>query len=96
MGRREEWRGIPIVLICMKGRGKEAAVLSPSNFPVLAAAIMPTLLLPPLQHTTFSPPPSYPTAAVSSWAMFRVETVEYKVQVGYMTKLSLAIVQVLR
>ena len=60
-GGEENGEGIPIVLICVK-REKEAVYLPPSNFPVLAAAIMPTLLVPPLQLTTFSPPPSYPTA----------------------------------
>ena len=51
-GGEENGEGIPIVLICVKEREKEA----PSNFPVLAAAIMPTLLVPPLQHTTFFSP----------------------------------------
>ena len=55
-GGEKNGEGIPIVLICVKEReGEKEAVfhLPPSNFPVLAAAIMPTLLLPPLQLTTF-------------------------------------------
>ena len=84
-GGEENGEGIPVVLICVKERERWKLHLT---FPFLPLQSCPLCWCHRCNSQLFSPPPSYPTTAVSSRAMFRVETMEGTVHIGYMIEMS--------